>query len=385
VSPHKDRVQSSGPERSPASVFHRMAIKLLRFPLFYKILLANLGILVLGAGSGILLVHYISPAISASTVFIISGVVAFAVLAIGSFVHAYLIRAALSPLRTLEETARRVEAGDPAARAEESVLADESMAGLVRVFNAMLDTLGALRQQERARSAQALKAEEVERLRTSRELYDHLAQTLAGVLLRLRVITSGHAPADDDTLEEVRTEVRAALERARHVARRLHPPELDDLGLEAAVEAYARTLDETSNLTVTVDVSRPIPTLGAEVCLAAFRIVQEALQNSARHSGATRASVSLSTVDDELTVEIVDDGRGFDAAEAIADRDGLGLSSMLDRAAHRGGSLTVDSRPGAGTRVCLSMPIARTNPQPPASRATPSGLQDNFVRIAAVL
>ena len=376
----------SDEEGTPTATLRGLAIHVLRVPLFYKILLANVGLLVLGAGSGILLVRYISPAVSVSTAFLISGLVAFAVLAIGSIAHAYLIRVALSPLSTLEEAARRVEAGDPSARAEESLLADEGMSRLVRVFNAMLDTLGSLRRQERAQSARTLKAEELERLRTSHELYDHLAQTLAGVLLRLRVITTGHpADVDDTPLEEVRAEVLAALERARHVARRLHPPELDDLGLEAALEAYARTVEETSNLTVSVDVNRPLPALGADVCLAAFRIVQEALQNCAQHSGATQARVNLSTVDDELTVEIVDDGRGFDATEAIADRDGLGLSSMLDRAAHRGGSLTVHSRPGAGTRVCLSVPIAREGPRPPNSHETSSGLQDRFVRIGAVL
>jgi signal transduction histidine kinase len=190
-----------------------------------------------------------------------------------------------------------------------------------------------------------------------------LAQTLAGVLLRLRVITTGHGSEgthDLDSLEEVRTEVLDALERARHVARRLHPPELDDLGLEAAVEAYARTVEESAGLTVGVTVDGTLPTLGADVRLAVFRIVQEALQNSAQHAQATRAVVNLSTIGDQLRVEIVDDGRGFDAAEAFADREGLGLSSMLDRAAHRGGSLTVESRPGEGARVCLTVPLARS-------------------------
>ncbi len=365
-SPENGVLSSANEDRHPTPTLRGVAIRLLRVPLFYKILLANAGLLVIGAGSGMVLVRYITAEISASTAFLVSGIVALAVLTVVSTIHAYLIRAALSPVRTLEQAARRVEAGDPSARAEESLLADEEMARIVRVFNAMLDTLAALRRQERARSARTLKAQEMERLRTSRELYDHLAQTLAGVLLKLRVITtgpgSGDAEGPDSPLEEVRTEVLDALERARHVARRLHPPELDDLGLEAAVEAYARTVEETSNLSVGVTVDGPLPVLGAEERLAVFRIVQEALRNSAQHAHATSATVHLATTGDQLRVEIVDDGRGFDAAEAFAHRDGLGLSSMLDRAAHREGSLTVESRPGKGAKVRLTIPLARSNP-----------------------
>ena len=152
------------------------------------------------------LVRYITAETSTSTAYVLSGVVALAVLTVASTIHAYVIRAALSPVRTLEDAARRVEAGDPSARAEESLLADEEM----------------------ARAARTLKAQEMERLRTSRELYDDLAQTLAGVLLRLRVITAGPGATDAEglhgPLEEVRTEVVDALERAQNVARRLHPP-----------------------------------------------------------------------------------------------------------------------------------------------------------------
>ena len=119
--------------------------RLLRVSLFYKILIANAGILVLGAAAGMVVVLRLSPEISASTAFLGSGMVALTALALGSLVHAYLIGAALSPLRRLEETAHRVEAGDMEARADASLLADREMVRLVRVFNRMLDTLGSLR------------------------------------------------------------------------------------------------------------------------------------------------------------------------------------------------------------------------------------------------
>ena len=340
--------------------------RLLRISLFYKILIANAGILVLGAAAGMVVVLRLSPEISASTAFLASGLVAFAVLALGSMVHAYLIGAALSPLRRLEETAHRVEAGDMEARADTSPLADREMVRLVRVFNLMLDTLASLRRKERARSARTLKAQENERFRTSRELYDQLGQTLAGVLVRIRAITDTSGVSDGPLMqgrwEEVRTEVLAATEHLHRVARRLHPPELDDLGLEAAIRAHARTVEQTSALMVDVALPRPLPRLEPEARLAVFRIVQEALGNSAKHARARQVKIALEVADDRLEVEIHDDGRGFGDPDPDTDRVGLGLSGMLDRAAHAGGTLRVDSRPGEGTRVTLSVPITRGEP-----------------------
>jgi two-component system sensor histidine kinase UhpB len=342
--------------------------RLLRVPLFYKILIANGGILVLGAAAGMVVVLRLSPEISASTAFLGSGMVALAVLALGSLVHAYLIGAALSPLRRLEETAHQVEAGDMEARAEVSPLADGEMVRLVRVFNLMLDTLASLRRKERARSARTLKAQENERFRTSRELYDQLGQTLAGVLVRIRAIAETSGVSDErlmqGRLEEVRTEVLGVAEHLQRVARRLHPPELDDLGLEAAITAHARSVEQASGLMVDVAVARPLPRLEPEAQLAVFRIVQEALGNAAKHARARQVKVALRVADDRLEVEIHDDGRGFEDPDPDTDREGLGLSGMLDRAAHAGGTLRVDSRPGEGTRVTLSVPIMR----PEASR-----------------
>ena len=106
--------------------------------------------------------------------------VALAELALGSLVHTYLIGAALSPLRRLEETAHRVEAGDMDARADTSPLADREMVRLVRVFNLMLDTLASLSRKERARSACTLKALENRRFRTARDVLETIGQTPGG-------------------------------------------------------------------------------------------------------------------------------------------------------------------------------------------------------------
>lgn len=347
-----------------------LGVRLLRVRLFYKILVANVGLLLLGAAAGLLLVRSLSPEISMSTAFLRFGLVAMLFLFLGTLVHTYLVRAALSPLRILEQTARQVETGDVDARVEESPLADLEMSRIVRVFNAMLDTLGAHRLQERARSARTLKAQENERFRTSRELYDQLAQTLAGVLVRLRGVAddgnSSAPPQRRAQLEEVRTEVQQALERVRDVARRLHPPELDELGLAAAIKAQARALEESSELDIEVITSRPLPRLGAEPRLAVFRIVQEALQNIQQHADARRCVVGLDIASGRLEVAVRDDGQGFDPEDDTIQRKGLGIAGMFDRAAHAGGRLSIQSRLGQGTTVFLTVPLVRS--EPPVSR-----------------
>lgn len=354
----------------PRRVATSLVVRLLRVGLFYKILVSNVGLLLFGAGAGMLVVRTLSPEISAPAAFLRFGFVAVVFLALGTLIHTYLVRAALSPLRILEQTARRVEAGDIDARAEESLLSDREMTRVVRVFNHMLDTLSAHRLQERVSSARTLEAHETERFKTSRELYDHLAQTLAGVLVRLRAITDDHQDSSVShtyaRLDEVRTEVQEALERARGLARRLHPPELEELGLDAAVHALTRALQESSGLKIEVVTPRPLPGLGAETRLAAFRVVQEALRNIEQHAHARRIGVGLEIVNGHLEVEIRDDGQGFDPDDDDTRRKGLGVDGMIRRAAYAGGTLNIRSILGKGTVVSLTMPIVRN--ESPTSR-----------------
>ena len=352
------------PPHSPREVATTLAVRFLRVGLFHKILFSNVGLLLFGAAAGVFVVRTLSPEISASAAFLRFGLVAVVFLVLGTLVHTYLVRAALYPLRILEQTARRVEGGDVDARVEESPLSDREMMRVVRVFNSMLDTLGAHRLQERARSARTLEAHENERFKTSRELYDHLAQTLAGVLVRLRGITDDKQKSDVShtyaRLAEVRTEVQEALERARDLARKLHPPELEELGLDAAIKADARALQESSGLKIEVITSHPLPWLGAEARLAAFRIVQEALRNIEQHANARRISVGLEIVNGHLEVEIRDDGEGFDPDDDTVRREGLGMDGMIRRAAYAGGALSIQSQLGRGTVISLTIPIVRS-------------------------
>ena len=327
----------------------------LRVPLFWKILLANV-VLVAFAAIAVALVVEPGDVPGLSLV----AVVTLVSLVLVTLVHAVLVRLALTPLDTLSSTAQRVRAGDWGSRAPQSRLADTRLERLRHVFNDMLEAISASRRRQRELARRVLDAEEEERERIANELYAGTAQTLAGVLVRLRVLAR-HVEVEPHggRLEEVADEVRAALEEIRNIARRLRPPELDELGVRAALEAHARGLTDRSDLRVEFVGRIPEDALNEEARLALFRIVQEALTNAVRHADAHLVRVLFLRATDGLVTEVQDDGQGFDPSAAERQSQiGFGLTGMEERAGYAGGSFSLDAAPGRGTRVRLVLPWA---------------------------
>jgi two-component system sensor histidine kinase UhpB len=211
--------------------------------------------------------------------------------------------------------------------------------------------------------AQFVAVQEEERRRVARDLHDEIGQSLTAVLLGLRTLQTVPPTADGrQRLEELRAAVTQALQEVRRLARGLRPVALDHLGLGPALERYAEDFTQVHGIPVKVEatglVSGPLP---AAVETAAYRIVQEALTNTAKHAAANNARVVVARRPSALHVLIEDDGRGFDAGairRASAEGVCLGLSGMRERAALLGGSVAVDARPGGGTRVSVSLPLA---------------------------
>src|SRR5690606_20888644 len=140
----------------------------------------------------------------------------------------------------------------------------------------------------------ALNAEEEERKRISRELHDDTAQTLAALLIRLRLLRGVEdGETRDRVLEELRADLGEALERIRRFARGLRPPALDDLGLVPALESHVRGMAESTPAEIRVE-AEPLPDpLTPQAELALYRIAQEAISNAVRHSGAKRIELRI--------------------------------------------------------------------------------------------
>jgi two-component system, NarL family, sensor histidine kinase UhpB len=338
---------------------HSLARAFLRVPLFYKILIANAIIVVCGAiGGTAVTLHYLRNGGFSTPVLV--AVLTVAGVAVTVLVNALILRLALSPLERLEEVSGRVQAGDLSARVPYSALADREMERLTGTFNTMLDNLDSYRQRLREVAARALHAEEEERKRISRELHDDTAQTLAALLLRLRVARGTEDPvARDALLEQFRRELGEALERIRRFARGLRPPALDDLGLVPALESHVRSLADTVETPIRVEaepLERPLPRATE---LALYRIAQEALANAIRHAGAREVELSIAETDGRVVLTVADDGHGFDVGAVREEGRGLGVFGMEERALYIGGSLDIQSTP-SGTRVRASVPLGDT-------------------------
>lgn len=199
----------------------------------------------------------------------------------------------------------------------------------------------------------AMRAQESERQRLSRELHDETIQDLVVVRNRLR---GPHQPGE--TLDERARLLASGIDRSiddiRRLCRALRPSILDNLGLIPAIEALTGEVRLHSKLDVSMDVEGTPIRLQPEAELAVYRVVQEALHNVERHASATQAAVELSYDQPGTRVSIVDDGRGFDPKQA-AQTDRLGLVGMRERARLVGGELQVSRSEGL-TRVVLWLP-----------------------------
>ncbi len=167
--------------------------------------------------------------------------------------------------------------------------------------------------------------------------------------------------AAEASVDELRGDIRAAIDDIRQVVYELRPPILDQLGLEAAVRAEARRYsrstgggdDRGQTLHVIVEAPETLPPLPAAVEVAAYRIIQEALANVAHHSSADRCTISL-RLGDALQLTVTDDGVGLSGDH----HNGLGLLSMRERADELGGTCAVKRLPGGGTRVLAHLPLS---------------------------
>lgn len=381
---------SAKPSSTPASAFAdavggsvgrlgvvKAARPFLRLSVFWKIFLANVVLVAVGAGVGAALAMGMHNA-GTGTVAVTAVTVAAAVIFVGIGFNAILVRVALWPMESLEITARKVGSGEMDARAVDSPLADSGLVRVTDVFNKMLDSLSAHRARQQELARRVLESEERERQLIAHELYSGTAQTLAGVLIRLRIAERHLSSGANDPIHEIREEVVSALEEIRGVARRLRPPELDELGVRAALEAHARSMTQGRRMDVRFDGA--VPPLSRESTLALFRIVQEAITNAVIHSGADSVSVRFTADGDRVVAEVGDDGCGFDPATALAQSgQSLGLFGMHERAGYVQGELSLESGPGRGTRVRVALPCTPTREPRPAN-GTADRLVDGLVQ-----
>ena len=210
-------------------------------------------------------------------------------------------------------------------------------------------------------SARLLEIEEEGRRRLSRELHDEIGQSLA--LLQIEVshaqaLLKGGGQGDlRERLFRARELAERTVQSVRSISGLLRPALLDDLGLVPALQFQLEEFLRRSGIACEFTENGVEDRLPDPVKTCVYRVVQEALHNCEKHSGAAQVRVTVNQLDDCLVAKIEDDGRGFNSA--LERSTGLGLLGMRERSANAGGTLLIESIPGKGTRIALRIPLAQ--------------------------
>jgi signal transduction histidine kinase len=208
-------------------------------------------------------------------------------------------------------------------------------------------------------SARLVDAQEDERRHLARELHDEVGQALTAIKMEIgvamRVQSDQRARA---SLEEARAIAERTLQGVRDLSQFLHPSMLDDFGLPETLSAYVRSFSKRSGIRAEFSHSGLEDRLPGDVEVCVYRIIQEALSNVARHSGADQCAVDVVWRDDMLRLTITDNGRGIGGAHPHdVQRRGLGLIAMRERAQSLGGRFVIADRAEGGTRVVVMLPV----------------------------
>lgn len=210
---------------------------------------------------------------------------------------------------------------------------------------------------------QVTRAQEEERRRIARELHDDTAQDMVILLRQVDELMSSAdklSPENTKLLEELRRQSSKILDGVHRFSQDLRPSVLDDLGLLPALEWLTADLTEHLGIAVEMKVLGSVRRFSPEIELVLFRVAQEALRNVWKHSGTSRAWVTLEFGDDKTVLTVKDDGKGFELPQRMEDltvAGRLGLAGMQERAQLIGGRLKLESKPGKGTTVTLEVPV----------------------------
>jgi signal transduction histidine kinase len=214
--------------------------------------------------------------------------------------------------------------------------------------------------QSREFAARLLTVQEAERKHLARELHDEVGQVLTGLRLLLKLDRQPMADALKTRLEHAVTMVDELLARVQGLSFDLRPADLDHFGLLPALLALFERFKAQTGIRVNFNRQGTDIRFGPQVEAAAYRIVQEALTNAARHAGVADVMVRFRADADMLIIHVEDRGRGFDPTVVKKSTGSSGLIGMEERAMLLGGRLNVQSAPGAGTTITVELPIEKT-------------------------
>ncbi len=326
--------------------------------LFYRILIASSAIVLIGAVVGTWVVRALPQQFPLDLIagFVLGGV------SLHVIANFWILKAAMKPLESLQKTVDEVYyQGNLKARAVPDPLGDPATNRLAEAVNSMLERILDTQCEVQRIPTRVLRAQEEERKRIARELHDETSQALTSVIVGLKGLERAESGAEvRERVGELRATVAETLDAVHRMAVELRPSALDELGLVPALRSYVKEYSRQSGIQVELQVSGLKGRLPAEMEVAVYRVVQEALTNAAKYSESHHVAVKLSVEGSTLTALVRDNGRGFDVDRVQQSKDGgLGLFGMKERVSLLSGQLDILSAPGAGTTILARIPLDR--------------------------
>lgn len=280
--------------------------------------------------------------------------------------------AVVKPLANVADSAGRIARGDLTARVK--VAREDEVGTLAKAFNDMAENLEqhARALQERTVQLQQMagmrgqlldqvtSAQEEERRRLARELHDEVGQALSSIMLDLAMAIDGlpsEAVEARERLAQSRAIAAQTLGELRKLIYDLRPEVLDQLGLGPAVRSYAKSHFETRNIKVIFSFQGLKGRLQQRTETTLFRVIQEAITNVIRHAEASVVKIQIVVEDRLITASVEDNGKGFDPDVGFGKSGSWGLRGLRERAMTVGGRLSIESKPGKGTRVKFEIPL----------------------------
>jgi PAS domain S-box-containing protein len=206
-------------------------------------------------------------------------------------------------------------------------------------------------------SRRRVKVQEEERRHLARELHDEIGQALTAAKINLQAAREESDPARSKRIDETAAILERLLGQVRQISLNLRPSILDDLGLVPALRSLLDEQGRRASIAVRFSAKNIPENLDPEIQTTCFRIAQEAITNAVRHAGATQIDLDLRREDENLQLNVQDNGRGFETPSAPSQTIGLGLLGMKERAVLVGGRTRISSSPGKGTTVDATLPL----------------------------
>jgi len=214
-------------------------------------------------------------------------------------------------------------------------------------------------------SRQVLKTQEEERRRISRELHDEIGQALSAMNISIEILLRNGVQLDfrEKRLRDVKNLIEKSIDDVHRITYDLRPYHLDNFGLVPAVRSYAETFAERTGVEVALQTEGEWSKLDPAVETAVYRVIQEALTNISKYAEAKRAFVSMTRVPESMEIIIEDNGKGFstepEKKKGSLMKGGLGLFGIGERVSGVGGSFSITSTLGVGTRLVIRIPVPR--------------------------